>query len=244
MWLEKQLSGVLRSRRSASAISRSYSGWPVNCDIAAYRRELWQELAWVYRIWAKYVALFGTKESRVVLLNDAAPAFTRMVQDCLWDAVILHIARLTDPPKSAGKANLSVRALEAAVTDAVLKANLTAAVRQALHASEFCRDLRNRRLAHRDLDLALKVGAEPLKPASRLMVKEALSALTEVLNVLSRQYFESTTIFDLDVRVGGGPGGALQLLYYVNLGLEVDRTRTERLRQGHFDPNAFPTRDL
>lgn len=43
--------------------------------------QLWQELAWLNRAWAEYVALFGTKESRVVLLNEAAPAFTRIVQD-------------------------------------------------------------------------------------------------------------------------------------------------------------------
>ncbi|OYY51379.1 MAG: hypothetical protein B7Y54_10510 [Polaromonas sp. 35-63-240] len=74
--------------------------------------QLWQELARLYRTWAEYVALFGTKESRVALLNEAAPAFTRIVQDFLWEGVILHIARLTDPPKSMGKPNLSVRALE------------------------------------------------------------------------------------------------------------------------------------
>lgn len=151
---------------------------------------------------------------------------------------------MTDPVKTAGKANLSVRALEAAVTDAGLKAKVTAAVKQALLASEFCRDRRNRRLAHRDLALALATGAEPLKPASRLMVKEALSALSEVLNVLTWHYFDSTTIFDLDLRVGRWPGGAMQLLHFVDMGMEADRTRNERRRSENFDPNDYRPRDL
>lgn len=206
--------------------------------------QLWQELARLYRTWAEYVALFGTKESRVALLNEAAPAFTRIVQDFLWEGVILHIARLTDPPKSMGKPNLSVRALEDAVSDPELKAKVSASVSGALLVSEFCRDWRNRHLAHRDIDLALKTGAKPLEPASRLKVKEALDGLSEVLNVLTRHYFDSTTIFDLDLHVGGGPGGAMSLLYFIDLGVQADKSREERLKSGHFDPNDYRPRDL
>ncbi|HZV82065.1 MAG TPA: hypothetical protein VFF53_07865, partial [Geobacteraceae bacterium] len=64
---------------------------------------LWQELAWLYSKWNEYVTLYGAKPSRLELLNDAAPHFFRVVQDALWEATILQIARLTDPPKSAGK---------------------------------------------------------------------------------------------------------------------------------------------
>lgn len=206
--------------------------------------QLWQELVWLYRTWAEYVALFGTKESRVALLNNVAPAFTRIVQDSLWERVILHLARLTDPPKSMGKPNLSVRALEDAVTNSELKAKVSAAVREALLASEFCRDWRNRHLAHRDLDLALKRGAEPLKSASLLKVNEALIGLSDVLNVLTRHYFDSTTFFGIDLRVGGFPGGAISLLYFVDLGIKADRTREERLRNGNFDPNDYRPSDL
>ena len=35
---------------------------------------LWQEVAWVHGNWSDFVTLFGTKESRVNLLNAAAPA--------------------------------------------------------------------------------------------------------------------------------------------------------------------------
>ena len=69
---------------------------------------LWQEAAWLQSKWIEYVELFGTKRSRIELLNKAAPAFFKVVQDSLWEDTIIHIARLTDPPKSAGKDNLTI----------------------------------------------------------------------------------------------------------------------------------------
>ena len=44
---------------------------------------LWQEVAWLHFKWREYVVLFGTKQSRVALLNRAAPSFFRIVEDML-----------------------------------------------------------------------------------------------------------------------------------------------------------------
>lgn len=213
-------------------------------ELGSIYSQLWQELAWLYRTWAEYVALFGTKESRVELLNKAAPAFTRIVQDYLWEGVILHVARLTDPPKSVGKRNLSIRALEEAATDSDLKERVSVAVTKALSASEFCRDWRNRHLAHRDLNLALKRGAEPLLTASRQKVNEALTSLSDVLNVVSLKYMGATTLFDIDLRVGGGPGGAMSLLHCIDMGVEAEQVKRDRLKSGSFDERDYRPRDL
>jgi AbiU2 len=70
---------------------------------------LWQEVAWIHSKWAEYVTLFGASPARIELMNQSAPSFFRTVQDSLWEGVLLHIARLTDPPKSKGKSNLSLR---------------------------------------------------------------------------------------------------------------------------------------
>lgn len=205
---------------------------------------LWQQLAWLYQKWAEYVVLFGTKESRVKLLNRAAPAFTRIVQDTLWEDVILHVARLTDPPRSVGKDNLTVRALESLIPDIPLKPELAKLVTEALSASEFCRDWRNRHIAHRYLGLALQRGAEPLMPASRLKVRQALDGLAKVLNAVSLTYHDSTTMFEIDADSDGDPGGALSLLYFLDLGIHAEESRRERLRSGYFDPNEYRPNNL
>lgn len=65
--------------------------------------------------WEEFVSLFGTSPERISLLNKSAGAFFRIVQDTLWENVLLHIARLMDPPQSVGKDNLCLRRLLALV---------------------------------------------------------------------------------------------------------------------------------
>jgi hypothetical protein len=71
---------------------------------------LWQHITLLHANWHEYVELFGTKPSRVELLNKAAHAFFGTIQDELWDTTLLAIARLTDPASTFGKANLSIQA--------------------------------------------------------------------------------------------------------------------------------------
>jgi hypothetical protein len=128
---------------------------------------LWNELAWLYAKWGEYVEIFVTKPSRVELVNQAAGHFFRIVQDSLWEDSLLHIARLIDSPKSLGKDNLTIRLLLNHIDDAGLKKRVTELIDVAINKADFCRDWRNRHIAHKDLRLAMQTGAEPLKAASR-----------------------------------------------------------------------------
>lgn len=201
---------------------------------------LWQQIASLHLKWAEYVVLFGTKESRVKLLNAAAGQFFRVVQDTLWEDTVLHIARLTDSPASVGRPNLSIRRLPGLIDDLPTKLDVTARVEEALEASEFCRDWRNRHIAHRDLELALKRGADPLKAGSREKVRKAMEALEAVLNSVAEHYLNSTTSFD----VGDSAGGALSLLYVLEDGLKAEKARKERLKSGTSIPGDRDRRDL
>ncbi|HTF45249.1 MAG TPA: hypothetical protein VK641_15185 [Terriglobales bacterium] len=201
---------------------------------------LWQEVAGIHSKWAEYAALYGTKESRVNLLNRAAPRFARLVQDILWEDVVLHIARLTDPPKSMGKSNLSVQSLAQAIDHPATRGAVERLVTRAIAESEFCRDWRNRHIAHRDLQLALARGAEPLKSGSRQSVSTVLSTLGEILNVVSSHYLDSTTRFDFDTSAGG----ALSLLHVLDDGLRSEQERRERLRQGCAEPDDYRPKDI
>ena len=61
--------------------------------------ELWQEIVSVHQKWLEYRHLYGTKKSRIDLLNQAAPWFFRMVQDVMWEDIVIHVARLMDASK-------------------------------------------------------------------------------------------------------------------------------------------------
>jgi hypothetical protein len=201
---------------------------------------LWQEVAAIHETWGEYVILFGTKESRVTLMNKAAPRFTRLVQDTLWEHVLLHIARLTDPPQSMNRENLSIKALPPLVSRAELQDPVAQLIARATSEADFARDWRNRRLAHRDLALALERPAAPLKLGSRNSVKTVLATFVELLNLLNKHYFDATTIFDF--RDEGR--GALSLLYVVDDGLRAEQARRDRLRSGNLLPEDYARRDL
>jgi hypothetical protein len=201
---------------------------------------LWQEIAIIHSTWAEYVALFGTKESRIHLMNQAAPRFTRLVQDTLWESVILHIARLTDPPQSMGKENLSVQSLPKLVDRPDTQESVASLVTRTISETAFARDWRNRHLAHRDLQLALNRPADPLKAGSRLAVKTVLATFAELLNTISFRYTQSTTYFDFHADMGG----AISLLHIVDDGLRAEAARRDRLLRGEALPDDYKPRDL
>ncbi len=201
---------------------------------------LWNELAWLYSKWGEYVEVFGTKTSRVELVNQAAGQFFRIVQDSLWEDSLLHIARLTDSPKSAGKDNLTVRQFPDFIDDETLKISVTDLIDVAIKKTEFCRDWRNRHIAHKDLRLSLQAGAEPLKPANRAKVKEALSSISDVLNAVSNYYMGSTTMFE----GMGSWNGAVSLLYVLDDGLRAKKERQDRQKAGEYHADDYKARDL
>jgi hypothetical protein len=199
-----------------------------------------QQVACLHRKWSEYVELFGTKESRIVLLNQTAPLFFRIVQDSMWENVLLNIARLTDPPKSQGKYNLTIRRLEEVIDHSETKATVQSLTKEALNASAFCRDWRNRHIAHQDLLLALEQDAKPLEEASRQKVREALKALESVLNAVSAHYLDSQTSF----KFYSAHVGAMSLLYHLDYGLKAESLRRERLESGQYDSNDYEPHDL
>lgn len=201
---------------------------------------LWNELAWLYAKWGEYVVLFGTKSSRVELLNQAAGFFFRIIQDSLWEDVLLHIARLTDSPKSAGKENLTIRRVLNLIEDETTRKRIEELVNLSIEKANFCRDWRNRHIAHKDLNLALKNGAEPLEFASREKVKEALSAISDVLNAISNRYMDSTTEFEGI----GNVNNAESLLYVLEDGIRADEERRNRLQKGEYSADDYKRRSL
>lgn len=190
---------------------------------------LWQEIVALHLKWAEYVELFGTKPTRIELLNRAAPRYFRMLQDTLWEDALLHIARTTDAPQSGkDKPNLTIRNLPELTRDETLRTTLSALVAAAQKETEFCRDWRNRHIAHRDLNLATSHEAEPLAEASRKLVKDALRSLSDVLNAIETHYLKSKTCFNVEA----GSGGAISLLHVLDDGLRAADDWLERLARG------------
>jgi hypothetical protein len=174
------------------------------------------------------VILFGTKPERIDLLNQAAPAFFKLIQNVMWEDILLHICRLTDPSKSCGKYTLTLQRLPDLVSTA-MQSDVHLLLQEAIRKCEFARDWRNRRIAHRNLDHALNEHAVPLVQASRKGVRDALKAIVDLLNYVELKECGSTTFYD-----GISPrGNAESLLCVLRDGVEADTSRRRRLLSGN-----------
>ena len=160
-----------------------------------YEDELGREFSMifhsVYNDWAsalvrynEFQELFGTAE-RVKLLNALGGGLFWDVQQMFWNDLMLRLTRLTDPPKSAGKDNLTVRKLPTRCEDPDLKEEVEGLVREAVEATAFARDWRNRRIGHSDLARAIDPSPEPLEQATLPRVKAALDGVHKVLDTIS-----------------------------------------------------------
>jgi hypothetical protein len=197
-------------------------------DLGRIFHALWQETFWLHNEWDEYLQLFGTKPTRIKLLNDVAPRFFRMVQNDLVEMIVLRIARLTDPPKSAGKSNLTIQQLPPLISDQTLSQELSGLVTAAITAAEPCRTRRHRRIAHNALDLSLRVAADSLPNLTRTNIIAAISSLGHVINAVSFHYINSRTEFSLT----SNPGGALALIRILDYGLIKKKERMAALECG------------
>ena len=166
--------------------------------------DLYREVAWLHVKWQEYRELFGTSPERIELLNRAAPAFFNFLQAVLFEDVLLHITRLTDPPQSRNKDNLTLRRLSALIPAPDLKLRVDKLLEQAKQKSEFARDRRNRWIAHRDLLTARNQSPQPLAKASRAAVEQALAAIRDVMNEVENHYENGRVAYEQSIEALGG----------------------------------------
>jgi hypothetical protein len=158
--------------------------------------------------------------------------FFRILQDTLFEDVLLHLARFTDPRKSARKHNLSLQCLPELVPDG-LRAEVGVLVAEALSATASARDWRNRCLAHRDLGVALATAADPLPGVSRADVEVALAAFRKTLHRIERHYWGSETYYQMLLAKAGD---ADHLVYTLQRGIVAEEHRMARFRSGRTLP--------
>jgi hypothetical protein len=202
--------------------------------------ELRQEVIYISRKWMEYVALYGTKPSRIQLMNATAPVFFRTIQDVFWDDMLLHIARLTDPSETGKCSNLTLQNLPDLIADEKLKAKVAPLVKSALDQSGFCRDWRNKLVAHRDLDTAINGTADQISGGSREQVDKLLKTMAEIMDAIELHFMEATTHYRFD----GDSGRAKDLLFFLDDGKKRHEERRARILSNKATPDDLAYRDI
>jgi len=157
--------------------------------------ELQRKLIELQMVWQQYRQLYGTDDATVQLLNRTAGLLFMVVQDQLWDSVLLAASRLTDPAQTNGNKNLSIFSLVPLIEDDDLRRRVEESCNDALSAAKFARTQRNKRIAHQDFSHAMRRAANPMEGGSRQQVEDLLASLRAVFSLLDLHYRDSTTLY-------------------------------------------------
>jgi len=148
-------------------------------------------------------------------LNKVAPGLCYVIEQALWCDLVMHISRMNDRPDMGKYKHLSVKCLQdlLCATAESKTRDLFADVDQ---QCQFAHDSRNKLIAHRDYETALRKGAEPIPAGTLDEMQKAIDAITKLLNVLELHYCQRTVVYD----AFGVLGGADRLLHVLKLGWE------------------------
>lgn len=164
---------------------------------------LHRKLVELHMLWQQYRQLFGSDPETVHLLNRTSGLFFKVVQDELWDSVLLGISRMTDPSKTGKKKNLTLQSLPELISDPALRTEVATLCDRATEEASFAREHRNKRIAHQDHDYLSDRAANSLNGISRERVETMLAALRAVLNRLNLHFCDSTTMYETFVDDSG-----------------------------------------
>jgi len=156
-------------------------------DFAPLWEDLSSEVTWLVGRWQLYRELFLKSDVRVELLNAVDPAFFSVLQSILADDAILGIARLMDPPGNPKQQNsvlARLRLAPAIASDPALQGEVQARLQSLDSLAEPIRLVRHKRLAHRDLNVALSQPGAGLPAVTISMIEEVVEKVTSLMNTI------------------------------------------------------------
>ncbi|MCL4523070.1 MAG: hypothetical protein M1453_09110 [Acidobacteria bacterium] len=191
---------------------------------------LHEEVCWLRVKWQEFRKLYAHSQKRIDLLNGTAALFFKVVHDVIWQDVILHIARLTDPVQQGKYENLTFLRVLGAISDPKTRLRVEKLLVDVQTNAEFARQWRNKRLAHCDLSHATKQSVQPLPGVSRRHIENALASFHAVLNYLSQKYLDGAVLLDEVIT----HSDADALLYHLRVAAHIEKQKVERLTKGEW----------
>ena len=143
---------------------------------------LTQDLIWAYYDVDEYVVLFGENPGQRHLMMHTASHFFRVLHRYYWDRFTMYISRITDFPRTKQNDNLSIVRAKTLFPGVIVDRDAIDQDVEAIttRAKNF-RSIRDKTLAHRDLETALD-GSTQMQPLALEDVVAILEANGRILN--------------------------------------------------------------
>lgn len=182
-----------------------------------------EQCIWLQTCFNTYTALYESGEHASRVMSATAPIFFHDLNLILIEYCLLQVCRLTDPPRTSGRDNLTVTHInELLAAEDKLTPEILAASDALAQYRTLIRDSRNWIISH--ADKRTLVAGLPIGAHSKADVVEFFENLYRCVDEVGR----AIGIGPLDFRCTSGAGDALDLLRYLKAGLDRPRQTDER----------------
>ena len=175
---------------------------------------LYNEIVTTQTLYNEFSFLYIESDKRMNVMNETAPFFFFLLQKVFWEYILLGISRVTDPPKSGSKKNITIRSFPTLITDMQIQPEIIKNVDEIINDSEFCRYWRNKWISHLDYSYNLEKEDKPGMEATPLKVKNLLNKIQNLMNLIQVNFFHSTVAYDIPLSARGSNS----LLYFLEKG--------------------------
>lgn len=156
---------------------------------------LYRSIVELHIVWQQYRELFASGNDVIKILNNGTGLFFKIVQDELWDSVLLRISRLVDPDKQRNNENLCLRSIIKLIDDLELKSRYMKSCDEVKELAVNMLEHRNKRIAHFDISNLSKHNSTTLAGVSRQDIEEILEKIRFTLNLINKHFHDAETMY-------------------------------------------------
>ena len=153
--------------------------------------------------WNLYREVFASGDDQIKLINQCGSNFFYIVQHMMIDQMSLSFSKLTDPNKSRIRGqfveNLSLKQIHEFLNQSnnhELLQKIKPLYDELECNCQNFRVLRNKRIAHGDLDHAMEASEQPLPSISHRYIEVALETLRNYMNMVDGSLFKNKTVYE------------------------------------------------
>lgn len=175
-----------------------------------------EQCIWLQTCFNTYVGLYESGEETSGVMSAAAPLFFHDLNLILGAYCLLQVCRLTDPPRSSGRDNLTVKHINALLTaENKFTPEIPSAAEGLAHYRSLIRDSRNWIISHADKRTLIE--GLPIGAHSQVDVLAFFDNLYRYVDEVGRV----VGVGPLDFRCSSGSGDQLDLLRHLKAGLTL-----------------------
>lgn len=156
--------------------------------------------------WQIYRNVYAKSEKQIKTLQEIDNEFFGSVQKMYLESIIMHIIRLTEGERTAGKTNLTLKKIMNEYRKELSSNNikeLNKIISNIDGMTNDIRDYRNKNIGHLDYVEKLENSSSMLLP-SRKRIEEIVDSIIDFMNKLENLIDNCTTIYPNRTEINGG----------------------------------------